>query len=285
MATAVCMRALPASIQRTAAATTGVRRHSARPATALTQPTLTFTWKPTRSVRGQSARSLPSSRWLQKGRKPPGHTHSSDWWLTKIGNARPATHRPSSSSSWRHAATDDHAGETSPAATHGHRPCVSRVIALNLSPGRTSAAVTRPVLLILQRVEDVEASGAVACALLDPLRVSSSEASGAKTVLGGRYRLLRRLGSGGMATVWMARDERLGPDVAVKVLSDVLAGDERYARRFKREARVAAGLNHPGLVPVLDFGAESDAHIWSWSWFGATRSRDGSPLGRPANLT
>jgi serine/threonine protein kinase len=115
--------------------------------------------------------------------------------------------------------------------------------------------------------------------------VSSSEASGAKTVLGGRYRLLRRLGSGGMATVWMARDERLGRDVAVKVLSDVLAGDERYARRFEREARVAAGLNHPGLVPVLDFGAESDAHIWSWSWFGATRSRDGSPLGRPANLT
>ena len=68
----------------------------------------------------------------------------------------------------------------------------------------------------------------------------------------GRYRLERRLGAGGMASVWLARDERLDRDVAVKVLSDVLAGDEEYLKRFEREARVAAGLNHTNLVTIFD---------------------------------
>src|SRR5919106_4817571 len=86
----------------------------------------------------------------------------------------------------------------------------------------------------------------------------SDETPGSGTVLDGRYRLLRRLGSGGMAVVWVARDERLGRDVAVKVLSDVLAGDADYRRRFVREARVAARLNHPGLVGIHDFSAESE---------------------------
>ena len=72
----------------------------------------------------------------------------------------------------------------------------------------------------------------------------------------GRYVLMRLLGSGGMATVWEAEDGRLGRSVAVKVLSDALAHDDEYLARFKREARVAAGLNHPGLVNVFDFEAE-----------------------------
>jgi hypothetical protein len=88
--------------------------------------------------------------------------------------------------------------------------------------------------------------------------MSSDETPGSGTVLDGRYRLLRRLGSGGMAVVWVARDERLGRDVAVKILSDLLAGDADYRRRFEREARVAARLNHPGLVTIHDFSAESE---------------------------
>ena len=68
----------------------------------------------------------------------------------------------------------------------------------------------------------------------------------------GRYRLERRLGAGGMASVWLARDERLDRDVALKVLSDVLAEDEEYLQRFRREARVAAGLNHANLVTIFD---------------------------------
>ena len=68
----------------------------------------------------------------------------------------------------------------------------------------------------------------------------------------GRYRLERQLGAGGMASVWLARDERLDREVALKLLSDVLAGDEEYLQRFEREARVAAGLNHANLVTIFD---------------------------------
>jgi serine/threonine protein kinase len=77
-----------------------------------------------------------------------------------------------------------------------------------------------------------------------------------RTLSDGRYRLERRLGAGGMASVWRATDERLGRPVAVKVLADTLAGDEGYVARFHREARIAAGLSHPHLVHVFDFGTE-----------------------------
>ena len=73
--------------------------------------------------------------------------------------------------------------------------------------------------------------------------------------LGSRYRLERPLGRGGMAAVWLALDERLDRPVAIKILSDTLAGDEEYLSRFKREARVAAGLQHPNLVSIYDFDA------------------------------
>jgi hypothetical protein len=77
----------------------------------------------------------------------------------------------------------------------------------------------------------------------------------------GRYTLQRRLGTGGMAAVWLARDERLDRPVAIKVLSDTLAGDEGYVRRFSREARVAAGLSHPNLVRVFDFGDDPRPYL------------------------
>jgi serine/threonine protein kinase len=71
----------------------------------------------------------------------------------------------------------------------------------------------------------------------------------------GRYQLQRMLGTGGMASVWLAEDERLGRQVAVKVLADSLALDQGYVSRFAREARVAARLSHPNLVNVFDFSA------------------------------
>ena len=74
-----------------------------------------------------------------------------------------------------------------------------------------------------------------------------------KAVMAGRYRLVRRLGSGGMATVWLAEDERLGRPVAIKALADILAEDDVYLRRFRREAEVAAKLSHPNLVWVYDY--------------------------------
>jgi serine/threonine protein kinase len=76
--------------------------------------------------------------------------------------------------------------------------------------------------------------------------------------LGERYRLERRIASGGMATVWLARDEELDRAVAVKVLSDVLAEDPSYVARFRREARVAAQVSHPNLVRMFDYAGEAE---------------------------
>lgn len=72
----------------------------------------------------------------------------------------------------------------------------------------------------------------------------------------GRYRLESVLGTGGMASVWKAHDERLGRTVAVKVMSETLALDRDFVTRFRREAKVAAGLSHPNLVTVFDFNAD-----------------------------
>lgn len=74
----------------------------------------------------------------------------------------------------------------------------------------------------------------------------------------GRYRLQRRLGSGGMATVWLALDTRLARDVAIKLPTDALAADETFSVRFEREAQTAAALSHPHLVSVYDYGTEGE---------------------------
>src|SRR4051794_1680198 len=75
-------------------------------------------------------------------------------------------------------------------------------------------------------------------------------------LLAGRYRVIDRLGAGGMATVYLAEDERLGRKVAVKRLhSD---SPEEGARRFDREAKVGASLSHPSLVTVFDTVADDE---------------------------
>src|SRR3954471_8238252 len=70
-----------------------------------------------------------------------------------------------------------------------------------------------------------------------------------------RYRVVRHLANGGMASVWEAHDELLDRDVAVKLLASHLGEDERARRRFQREARAAAGLSsHPHVVTIYDVG-------------------------------
>src|SRR5919202_48330 len=71
-----------------------------------------------------------------------------------------------------------------------------------------------------------------------------------------RYRLDRRLGVGGMATVQLAFDTRLERYVAVKLLAEHLAEDASFVSRFRREARAAARLVHPTVVQVFDFGLD-----------------------------
>ncbi|HLT16729.1 MAG TPA: Stk1 family PASTA domain-containing Ser/Thr kinase [Acidimicrobiales bacterium] len=78
------------------------------------------------------------------------------------------------------------------------------------------------------------------------------------TVFNGRYELHRRLGRGGMAEVYLARDQLLDRPVAVKVLFPEFATDPAFVERFRREATAAANLNHPNIVGVYDWG-EADS--------------------------
>ncbi|MEA2159160.1 MAG: eukaryotic-like serine/threonine-protein kinase, partial [Solirubrobacteraceae bacterium] len=79
-----------------------------------------------------------------------------------------------------------------------------------------------------------------------------------ETLSDGRYRLERVLGTGGMGSVWLAHDARLGRPVAVKVISDALAVDRQWLRRFEREARAAASVSHPHIVQVFDYSVEEE---------------------------
>jgi hypothetical protein len=72
-----------------------------------------------------------------------------------------------------------------------------------------------------------------------------------------RYRLSRVIGSGGMATVWLAQDEVLERPVAVKVMAERLASDAAFVARFEREARIAASVWHPNLVQIYDYSVAS----------------------------
>ncbi len=77
---------------------------------------------------------------------------------------------------------------------------------------------------------------------------------GEGSTIDGRYRLLRRIGSGGMADVWLAEDSHLQRRVALKILHQRFAQDREFVERFRREAEAAAGLQHPNIVAVFDRG-------------------------------
>jgi eukaryotic-like serine/threonine-protein kinase len=77
-----------------------------------------------------------------------------------------------------------------------------------------------------------------------------------QAIAGGRYAVERTLGTGGMAVVYLARDEELGRPVAIKLLVERFSGDEEFRERFVREARMAAGLTHPNIVSIYDAGEE-----------------------------
>jgi serine/threonine-protein kinase len=77
-------------------------------------------------------------------------------------------------------------------------------------------------------------------------------------LLNGRYQLLEKLGSGGMADVFRARDPVLDRYVAIKVLRKDFSGNEEFQKNFRLEARAAANLSHPNIVTVHDFGFADD---------------------------
>jgi serine/threonine protein kinase len=78
--------------------------------------------------------------------------------------------------------------------------------------------------------------------------------------IAGRYAIERRLGAGGMSTVFLAQDTVLERPVAVKLLAEHLAGDAAFVERFQREALSAARLQHPNIVQVFDYGLDGSSH-------------------------
>jgi eukaryotic-like serine/threonine-protein kinase len=92
------------------------------------------------------------------------------------------------------------------------------------------------------------------------------------SVLDGRYRVLRHLGSGGMASVLLCQDERLDRPVAVKRLH--ADSPEEVERRFVREAKLGASLNHPNLVSVFDTATDAEGVLIVMEYV------EGEPLSR-----
>jgi beta-lactam-binding protein with PASTA domain/predicted Ser/Thr protein kinase len=102
----------------------------------------------------------------------------------------------------------------------------------------------------------------------NPLR----EGVGAGELVDGRYNVLKRIGSGGMADVYCAEDQQLGRRVALKVLYRRFAEDQEFVERFRREASAAAGLQHPNVVQVFDRGS------WDGTYYIAMEFLEGRSL-------
>jgi beta-lactam-binding protein with PASTA domain/tRNA A-37 threonylcarbamoyl transferase component Bud32 len=94
------------------------------------------------------------------------------------------------------------------------------------------------------------------------------------TVIADRYRLLGRLGSGGMADVWCAEDSLLNRRVALKFLHPRFAQDEQFVERFRREASAAAGLQHPNVVGVFDRGTVDGMHYIAMEYVEGASLKD-----------
>ena len=93
-------------------------------------------------------------------------------------------------------------------------------------------------------------------------------------VVDGRYRVIRRIGSGGMADVYCAEDSHLGREVALKVLHRRFAQDAEFVERFRREASAAAGLQHPHVVGVFDRGEHEGTYYIAMEYLRGRTLRD-----------
>jgi eukaryotic-like serine/threonine-protein kinase len=94
------------------------------------------------------------------------------------------------------------------------------------------------------------------------------------TLVDERYTLVRKIGSGGMADVWLAQDEELGREVAIKLLHDRFAQDKDFVERFRREAQSAAGLQHPNVVSIFDRGEFRDTYFIAMEYVDGPTLKD-----------
>ncbi|MDP8911711.1 MAG: Stk1 family PASTA domain-containing Ser/Thr kinase [Actinomycetota bacterium] len=88
------------------------------------------------------------------------------------------------------------------------------------------------------------------------------------TLFDGRYLVMRKLGTGGMADVYLAEDQELGRRVAIKILNDRHANDDQFVERFRREAKNAASLSHPNIVSVYDRGEAQGTYYIAMEYLG-----------------
>ena len=82
------------------------------------------------------------------------------------------------------------------------------------------------------------------------------------TVLDGRYRIVRKVGEGGMSVVFLATEEGTGTQLAIKVLTQALSGDANAMARLRREAAMGAKLSHPNVCPILRMGETGDGLVY-----------------------
>src|SRR5262245_17925023 len=75
------------------------------------------------------------------------------------------------------------------------------------------------------------------------------------------YRVLRKLGAGGMGEIWLAEDNRLGRKLALKILPAEFTQDAARIARFEQEARAASALNHPNIITIYDIGKNEGLHF------------------------
>jgi tRNA A-37 threonylcarbamoyl transferase component Bud32 len=158
------------------------------------------------------------------------------------------------------------------------RDAVRRLAELDEAEGAVLAAAERWEKILADDIDDPQARTHLA--LLRPTR-SDLDVDPAQTLVSPagietlRFRLLRELGRGATATVYLARDEALGLDVALKVLHPQLSGSGRSdsLRRFFADARVAAAVRHPGVVAIYDVDEAARAVAMEWIAGGTLRQR------------
>ena len=116
------------------------------------------------------------------------------------------------------------------------------------------APAADPRVAIAVTLKGVPGQGAAFAAPVARKSWNSCSVIEPETLIDGRYRVISRLGSGGMADVYLAQDQLLGRQVAVKVLHHHFAEDQEFVERFRREASSAAALSHPNIVGIFDRG-------------------------------
>ena len=128
------------------------------------------------------------------------------------------------------------------------------------------------VAILMRAIERGDPSRAVAMVRGEPDR-SAGESAEARVrwAVGDDYEILSTLGSGAFGTVWRARDLSLEREVALKALHPAIARDDRAVRAFWREARLAAQLAHPSIVPIYDWDSSGDL-----SWYTMELAEEGS---------